>query len=75
MPRPYGIYRRLQGNGFPERFQILSLSGNDCKGTGERCTLAHIDRKKRCYACNEIKLLENAAARAMWRITKCRRVT
>ncbi|MDX6339981.1 MAG: hypothetical protein QOH87_119, partial [Trebonia sp.] len=29
---------------------------HDSKGTGERCTLAHIDGKKRCYACNEIKL-------------------
>jgi hypothetical protein len=28
------------------------------QGHGERCTLAHIDGKKRCYACNEIKLLE-----------------
>ena len=27
------------------------------KGTGERCTLAHIDSKKCRYACNEIKLL------------------
>jgi hypothetical protein len=27
------------------------------KDTGERCTLAHIDSKKRRYACNEIKLL------------------
>jgi hypothetical protein len=26
------------------------------QGTGERCTLAHIDSKKRRYACNEIKL-------------------
>ena len=29
---------------------------HDSKGTGERCTLAHIDSKKR-YVCNEIKLL------------------
>ena len=29
------------------------------KGTGERCTLAHIDSKKRRYACDEIKLLVN----------------
>jgi hypothetical protein len=36
----------------------LCLSCNGSKGTGGRCTLAHIDGKKRCYACNEIKLLE-----------------
>jgi hypothetical protein len=36
----------------------LRLSRNDSKRTGERCTLAHIDRKKHCRACNEIKLLE-----------------
>ena len=53
-----GMYRWLRDNGFPEGFQILCLSCNDSKGTGERCTLAHIDRKRRCYACNEIKLLE-----------------
>jgi hypothetical protein len=53
-----GRYRWLRDNGFPEGFQILCLSCNDSKGTGERCTLAHIDGKKRCYACNEIKLLE-----------------
>jgi hypothetical protein len=29
---------------------------HDSKGTGERCTLAHIDGKERCYACKEIKL-------------------
>ena len=34
----------------------MSLSCNDSKGTGEWCTLAHIDGKVRCYACNEIKL-------------------
>ena len=55
---PYGMYRWLRDNGFPEGFQILCLSCDDSKGTGERCTLAHIDGKKRCYACNEIKLLE-----------------
>jgi hypothetical protein len=51
-----GLYRCLRDNGFPEGFQILCLSCNDPKGTGERCTLAHIDGKERCYACNEIKL-------------------
>jgi hypothetical protein len=65
------------------------------RARAKRCTLAHIDDKKRCYACNEIKLLEkefgtdrtardghrsrckmcDAAARAMRRIAKCRRVT
>jgi hypothetical protein len=44
------------GNGLPEGFQILRLSCSDSRGTGERCTLAHIDSKKRRYACNEIKL-------------------
>jgi hypothetical protein len=34
----------------------LCLSCNDCKGTGERRTLAHADGTERCYACNEIKL-------------------
>ena len=43
-----GRYRWLRDNGFPEGFQILCLSCNDSKGTGERCTLAHIDSKKRC---------------------------
>ena len=50
------IYRWLRDKGFPEGFQILCLSCNDSKGTGERCTLAHIDGKVRCYTCNEIKL-------------------
>jgi hypothetical protein len=49
--------RWLRDNGFPEGFQVLCLSCGDSKGTGERCTLAHIDGKERCYACNEIKLL------------------
>jgi hypothetical protein len=52
-----GMYRWLRDNGLPVGFQILCLSCNDSKGTGERCTLAHIDSKKCCYACNEIKLL------------------
>src|ERR1700730_11632445 len=51
-----GMYRWLRDNGFPEGFQILCLSCNDSKGTGERCTLAYIGGKERCYACNEIKL-------------------
>jgi hypothetical protein len=53
-----GMYRWLRDNGLPEGFQILRLSCNDSKGTGARCTLAHIDGKKHCYACNEIKLLD-----------------
>jgi hypothetical protein len=53
-----GMYRWLRDNGFPAGLQTLFLSCNDSKGTGERCTLAHIDGKKGCYACNEIKLLE-----------------
>ena len=52
------MYRWLRDNGFPEGFQTLRLSCNDTEGTGERCTLAHIHGKKRCYACNEIKLPE-----------------
>jgi len=51
-----GLYRWLRGDGLPEGFQILCLSCKDTKGHGERCTLAHIDSKKRRYACNEIKL-------------------
>jgi hypothetical protein len=50
------MYRWLRDNGFPEGFQILGLSCKDSKGAGEWCTLAHIDGKVRCYACNEIKL-------------------
>jgi len=41
---------------FPRDHQILGLSCSDSKGTGERCTLAHVDRKKRRCAGNEIKL-------------------
>ena len=48
--------RWLRDNGFPEGFQVLCLSCSDSEGTGEWCTLAHIDGKERCYACNEIKL-------------------
>ena len=44
------------GQSPPEGFQFLDLSCNDSKGTGKRCTLAHIDSKKHRYACNEIKL-------------------
>lgn len=51
-----GVYRWLGDNGLPEGFQILGLSCNGSEGTSERCTLAHIDSKKRRYACNEIKL-------------------
>jgi hypothetical protein len=36
------------GQWLPEGFQILPLSCNDPKGTGEWCTLAHIDDKKHC---------------------------
>jgi hypothetical protein len=50
------MYRWLGDNGLPEGFQILGLSCSGSKGTGERCTLAHIDSKKRRYARNEIKL-------------------
>ena len=50
------MYCWLRDNGLPEGFQILCLSCNDSKGTGERRTPAHIDSKKRRYACNEIKL-------------------
>jgi hypothetical protein len=53
------MYRWLRDDGLPEGFQVLCLSCNDSKGTGERCTLAHIEGKKRCYAYNEIKLLES----------------
>ena len=35
---------------------VLRPCCNDSKGTGKRCTLAHIDSKKHRYACNEIKL-------------------
>jgi hypothetical protein len=49
-----GVYRWLGHNGLLEGFQILGLSCNGSKGAGERCTLAHVDSKKRRYACNEI---------------------
>ena len=50
------MYRWLRDDGLPEGFQIWCLSCNDSKGTGERCTPAHIDSKKRRHRCNEIKL-------------------
>jgi hypothetical protein len=53
-----GMYRWLRDNDFAEGFQILCLSCKDSKGTGGRCTLAHIDGKERCYACDKIKPLE-----------------
>jgi hypothetical protein len=46
----------VSGQWFRGGFQILFLSCDDSKSTGERCTLAHIDSKERCYACDEIKL-------------------
>ena len=36
-----GMYGWLRDNGLPEGFQILCLSCNESKGTGERCTLAY----------------------------------
>ena len=56
------MYRWLQDDGLPGGFQVCCLSCNDSEGTGERCTLAHIDGKKRCCACNEIKLPEKDSA-------------
>ena len=50
------MYRWLRGNSFPEGFQILYVSCNDSKSTGERCALTHTDGKERCCARNEIKL-------------------
>jgi len=50
------MYRWLRDNGLPEGFQVLGLSRNDPKGTGERRALAHTDGKERCCACNEVKL-------------------
>jgi hypothetical protein len=46
------------GQWLPRWIPDLAPACNDCKGTGEWCTLAQIDGKKRCYACNEIKPLE-----------------
>jgi hypothetical protein len=40
-----GMYGWLRDNGLPEGGRILVLSCNESKGMGERCTLAHIDRK------------------------------
>jgi hypothetical protein len=51
-----GMYRWLRDNGLPEGFQILGLSCNDSRAAGEWRTPAHIDSKKRRYACHEIKL-------------------
>lgn len=36
-----GMYRWLRDNGLSVGFQILCLSCNESKGTGERCTLAY----------------------------------
>ncbi len=51
------MYRWLRDDSLPEGFQILCLSCNESKGTGVNGSRSHIDSKKRCYACNEIKLL------------------
>jgi len=40
-----GMYRWLGDDGFPEGFQILRLSCNESKGTGERRTLAYRQRE------------------------------
>jgi hypothetical protein len=48
------MYRWLRDNGLPDGFEIWCLYGNGSKGTGERCTPAHIDSKKRRG--NETKL-------------------
>lgn len=40
----------------PERCQILGLSCDGSKGTGDWCAPEPVDSKKRRYACNEIKL-------------------
>jgi hypothetical protein len=47
------MYRWLRDYGFPEGFQILCLSGNDSKGTGERCTLALQDVRRRSQSNEE----------------------
>jgi hypothetical protein len=52
------MYHWLRDIGFPGGIPELVPVLQRLKGTGERCTLAHIDGKKHCYACNEIKLLE-----------------
>jgi hypothetical protein len=52
-----GLYRWLRGDGLPGDSRTCACPARTAKGTGERCTLAHIDSKKRRYACNEIKLL------------------
>ena len=51
-----GMYGWLRDNDLPAGGQIWVLSCNESKGTGEQCTLAHVDSKKRRCACNEIKL-------------------
>jgi hypothetical protein len=50
------MYGWLRDNDLPAGGQIWVLSGDESKGMGERCTLAHIDSKKCRCACNEIKL-------------------
>ena len=57
MPKDVWHVPLTSGQSPPEGFQFLGLPCNDSKEhAGKRCTLAHIDSKEHCYACNEIKL-------------------
>jgi hypothetical protein len=51
-------YLREEGTVYLTGVQALVRFGGRLQGHGERCALAHIEGKKRCCACNEIKLLE-----------------
>src|SRR5580704_14572818 len=57
MPRPVACAAGLGAMVSPRDSRSCGCPARTPKGTGERCTLAHIDSKKRRYACNEIKLL------------------
>jgi hypothetical protein len=51
------MYRWLRDNGFPRPSRSCACPATipRARAKGAR---SHIDGKKRCYACNEIKLLE-----------------
>ena len=57
MPRRVACTAGFGAMASPRDSRSCACPARTPKGTDERCTLAHIDSKKRRYACNEIKLL------------------